>query len=118
MNMFCQSGKFFGDKTWRYQKRFVCTNIAPTGLGDMVLGQECGRAYKKKWWKPTFARYLLRSKSAMEVGRGIDRAVQNSFKSNISLSILAYGDVELMGDSRADNKSSLDSAALLMPYEL
>ncbi|PWA62884.1 endoribonuclease Dicer 3a [Artemisia annua] len=49
----------------------------------------------------------------MEVGQGIDkRTVQNRFKTCISLSIPAYGNVELMGDSRADKKSSLDSAAL------
>ncbi|PWA49555.1 Argonaute/Dicer protein, PAZ [Artemisia annua] len=74
---------------------------------------------KKQWPKPTFTPYLLKSKSAMEVGQGVDKkTVQNTFESRISLSIPGYGDVELMGDSRADKKSSLDSAALLMVYEL
>nr|GEX89613.1 endoribonuclease Dicer homolog 3a isoform X1 [Tanacetum cinerariifolium]GEX93376.1 endoribonuclease Dicer homolog 3a isoform X1 [Tanacetum cinerariifolium] len=74
---------------------------------------------KKQWPKPTFTSYWLKSKSAMEIGQGVDkRTAQKRFESRISLSIPAYGDVELMGDSRADKKSSLDSAALLMLYEL
>nr|GEU79919.1 endoribonuclease Dicer homolog 3a isoform X1 [Tanacetum cinerariifolium] len=58
-------------------------------------------------------------RSAMENGQGVDkRTAQNKFESRISLRIPAYGDVKLMGDLRADKKSSLDSDALLMLYEL
>ncbi|GJS00394.1 DNA repair protein RAD51 homolog 4 isoform X1 [Tanacetum coccineum] len=56
-------------------------------------------------------------KSAKGMGLKAQRPiVQNNFESHISLSIHAYDDVELMGDLRADNKSSLDSAALLILY--
>nr|GEV77910.1 hypothetical protein [Tanacetum cinerariifolium] len=47
-------------------RRFVCTNIPRTGYGGMGLGQECGRAYKKQWRKPTSTRYSLRSRSDVQ----------------------------------------------------
>ncbi|GKC88807.1 hypothetical protein Tco_1149456 [Tanacetum coccineum] len=54
---------------------------------------------------------------ALEVGEGIDkRAFQNKFESSIRLSIPSYGDVELKGDLRADNKFCLNVVALIMLY--
>ncbi|GJR29215.1 hypothetical protein Tco_1105447 [Tanacetum coccineum] len=54
---------------------------------------------------------------AMEVGEGIDkRAFQNKFESRIRLSVPSYGDVELKGDLRADNKFCLNVVALIMLY--
>lgn len=59
------------------------------------------------------------ARSLIECGEGADkRRVYNSFASQISLTIPDYGVIELTGDERADKKSSLDSAALCMLYEL
>lgn len=58
-------------------------------------------------------------RSLIECGEGSDkRKVYNTFASQISLTIPDYGLIELTGDERADKKSSQDSAALLMLYEL
>lgn len=42
----------------------------------------------------------------------------SSFTSTITLTIPDFGVIELSGDPRADKKSSFDSAAVLMLYEL
>lgn len=42
----------------------------------------------------------------------------NSFESMITLTIPNFGKIELTGEARADKKSSFDSAALVMLYEL
>ncbi|KAK4365008.1 hypothetical protein RND71_016366 [Anisodus tanguticus] len=74
---------------------------------------------KLQWPMPSFESIERRSKSLIECGEGSDqRKVYNSFASQISLTIPNYGLIELTGDERADKKSSLDSASLLMLYEL
>lgn len=55
----------------------------------------------------------------MEIGEGTERKKGFiSFVSNITLNIPRFGTIECTGDARADKKSSLDSAALVMLYEL
>lgn len=55
----------------------------------------------------------------MEIGEGDDKkSAFNSFESRITLTIPNSGVLELTGEPRADKKSSYDSAALLMLYEL
>ncbi|KAM3218378.1 endoribonuclease Dicer 3a [Capsicum annuum] len=74
---------------------------------------------KLQWPMPSFESVERKSKSLIECGEGADkRRVYNSFASQISLTIPDYGVIELTGDERADKKSSLDSAALCMLYEL
>nr|XP_043620815.1 endoribonuclease Dicer homolog 3a [Erigeron canadensis] len=74
---------------------------------------------KMQWPMPTFTPSEQKSRSLIEIGEGVDkRTAFNSFESCISLTIPAYGVIELTGDPRADKKSSFDSAALLMLYEL
>ncbi|GJW78864.1 endoribonuclease Dicer homolog 3a isoform X1 [Tanacetum coccineum] len=74
---------------------------------------------KMQWPMPTFTPSERKSKKLLEFGEGEDkRTAFNSFEAQISLTIPGYGDIELKGDKRADKKSSYDSAALLMLYEL
>ncbi|KAH0698362.1 hypothetical protein KY285_015597 [Solanum tuberosum] len=74
---------------------------------------------KLQWPMPSFESIERTSKSLIECGEGSDkRKVYNTFASQISLTIPDYGLIELTGDERADKKSSLDSAALHMLYEL
>nr|XP_019070569.1 endoribonuclease Dicer homolog 3a isoform X1 [Solanum lycopersicum] len=74
---------------------------------------------KLQWPMPSFESTERTSKSLIECGEGSDkRKVYNTFASRISLTIPDYGLIELTGDERADKKSSLDSAALHMLYEL
>ncbi|XP_060208248.1 endoribonuclease Dicer homolog 3a isoform X1 [Lycium barbarum] len=74
---------------------------------------------KLQWPMPSFESVERKSKSLIECGEGPDkRKVYNTFASQISLTIPDYGLIELTGDERADKKSSLDSASLLMLYEL
>lgn len=55
----------------------------------------------------------------MEFGEGSERRTGfNSFWSNIILQIPNAGSIECEGDARADKKSSLDSASLVMLKEL
>jgi endoribonuclease Dicer len=42
----------------------------------------------------------------------------NSYVSRVTLHIPKFGSLECTGDARADKKSSFDSAALEMHYEL
>lgn len=58
-------------------------------------------------------------RSLIEFGDGSEKKEGfNSFSSRIVLHIPNSGVIELSGDHRADKKSSLDSAALYMLYEL
>lgn len=59
---------------------------------------------------------LNRCRTPMLVGDG--KKVFNSFVSKISLHIPNVAVIELTGETRADKKSSQDSAALIMLYEL
>ncbi|KAI3687844.1 hypothetical protein L1987_81547 [Smallanthus sonchifolius] len=74
---------------------------------------------KMQWPMPILTSSEQKSKTLIEVGEGVDkRTAFNSFESRISLTIPNYGIIELTGEPRADKKSSFDSAALLMLYEL
>ncbi|XP_024966955.1 endoribonuclease Dicer homolog 3a isoform X2 [Cynara cardunculus var. scolymus] len=74
---------------------------------------------KMQWPIPTLTPSEQKSRSLIEIGEGVEkRTAFNSFESHISLTIPDYGVIELTGDPRADKKSSFDSAALLMLYEL
>ncbi|KAL8216944.1 hypothetical protein R6Q57_023781 [Mikania cordata] len=74
---------------------------------------------KMQWPMPILTSSEQKSKTQIEIGEGADkRTAFNSFESLISLTIPNYGVIELTGDPRADKKSSYDSAALLMLYEL
>ncbi|KAI3514025.1 hypothetical protein L1887_12341 [Cichorium endivia] len=74
---------------------------------------------KMQWPIPNFTASEQRSKSLVEFGEGEEKRTGfNSFESRISLTIPGYGVIQLIGDPRADKKSSSDSAALLMLYEL
>ncbi|KAK1429456.1 hypothetical protein QVD17_11665 [Tagetes erecta] len=74
---------------------------------------------KMQWPMPILTTSEQKSKTLIEIGEGVDkRTAFNSFETHISLTIPNYGVVELVGEPRADKKSSFDSAALLMLYEL
>ncbi|KAI3822542.1 hypothetical protein L1987_10133 [Smallanthus sonchifolius] len=74
---------------------------------------------KMQWPMPVLTSSEQKSKTLIEVGEGVDkRTAFNSFESRISLTIPNYSIIELTGEPRADKKSSFDSAALLMIYEL
>ncbi|KAK9055311.1 hypothetical protein SSX86_026393 [Deinandra increscens subsp. villosa] len=74
---------------------------------------------KMQWPVPTFNSSEQKSKTPIEFGEGVDKKTAfNSFESRISLTIPNYGVIELTGEPRADKKSSFDSAAVLMLYEL
>lgn len=59
-----------------------------------------------------------RSAIEFDEGGGEKRMGFNSFVSKINLTIPKFGVLEVTGDPRADKKSSFDSAALHMLYEL
>ncbi|XP_007012461.2 PREDICTED: endoribonuclease Dicer homolog 3 [Theobroma cacao] len=74
---------------------------------------------KLLWPMPTFTATEHKSSTLMEIGEGTERKKGFiSFVSNITLNIPRFGTIECTGDARADKKSSLDSAALVMLYEL
>ncbi|KAM4130309.1 hypothetical protein ACJW30_01G091100 [Castanea mollissima] len=74
---------------------------------------------KVQWPMPTFNSTENKSRSPIEFGEGSEiRNGFNSFVSRISLHIPKFGSMECTGDARADKKSALDSAALVMLYEL
>ncbi|XP_020549446.1 endoribonuclease Dicer homolog 3a isoform X2 [Sesamum indicum] len=70
---------------------------------------------KLQWPMPAFDTMEQKSRTPIQIG---DRTGFNSFKSQISLTIPDFGKIELIGEARADKKSSFDSAALVMLYEL
>ncbi|XP_059458543.1 endoribonuclease Dicer homolog 3 [Corylus avellana] len=74
---------------------------------------------KVQWPMPTFKSTEKKSSTPIEFGEGSEiRTGFNSYVSRIILHIPKYGSLECTGDARADKKSSLDSAALAMLYEL
>ncbi|XP_073304359.1 endoribonuclease Dicer homolog 3b isoform X1 [Primulina huaijiensis] len=70
---------------------------------------------KLQWPLPSFDTMEQKSRTLIQFGniKGF-----NSFESEISLAIPDFGVIKLTGEARADKKSSFDSAALLMMYEL
>ncbi|XP_057810425.1 endoribonuclease Dicer homolog 3a-like [Salvia miltiorrhiza] len=68
-----------------------------------------------QWPAPSFQTTEEKSRMAFTFG---DTTSFCSFESQISLTIPNSGKLELMGEARGDKKSSYDSAALLMLYEL
>ncbi|KAL8499337.1 hypothetical protein ACS0TY_022353 [Phlomoides rotata] len=69
-----------------------------------------------QWPLPAFDTKEQKSRTPIQFGGGTTGFC--SFESQISLSIPDFGQIELTGEARADKKSSFDSAALLMLYEL
>ncbi|KAL3819081.1 hypothetical protein ACJIZ3_004986 [Penstemon smallii] len=70
---------------------------------------------KLQWPMPTFEAMEQKFRSLVQFG---DTTGFNSFESEISLTVPEVGVIKLKGEARADKKSSFDSAALLMMYEL
>ncbi|GFP81473.1 endoribonuclease dicer homolog 3 [Phtheirospermum japonicum] len=70
---------------------------------------------KLQWPMPSFETTEQKSRTPMQLG---DTMGFNSFESRISLTIPGFGKIELKGEARADKKSSFDSAALHVLYEL
>ncbi|PIN18424.1 hypothetical protein CDL12_08924 [Handroanthus impetiginosus] len=70
---------------------------------------------KLQWPMPTFNTMEQKSRTLIQIG---DTTGFNSFESQISLHIPDFGKIELIGEARTDKKSSFDSAALVMLYEL
>ncbi|KAL0327604.1 UNVERIFIED_CONTAM: Endoribonuclease Dicer3 [Sesamum angustifolium] len=70
---------------------------------------------KLQWPMPAFDPMEQKSRTPIQIG---DTTGFNSFTSQISLTIPDFGKIELIGEARADKKSSFDSAALVMLYEL
>lgn len=70
---------------------------------------------KLQWPLPSFDTMEQKSRTPIQFGnvKGF-----NSYESEISLTIPDFGVIKLTGEARADKKSSFDSAALLMMYEL
>nr|XP_027084395.1 endoribonuclease Dicer homolog 3-like [Coffea arabica] len=72
-----------------------------------------------QWPMPTFHTTERKSRSQMVIGEGSEqRTGFNSFESDITLIIPNSATIVVKGDQRADKKSSFDSAALTMLYEL
>ncbi|KAK4422330.1 Endoribonuclease Dicer3a [Sesamum alatum] len=70
---------------------------------------------KLQWPMPAFDPMEQKSRTPIQIG---DTMGFISFKSQIGLTIPDCGKIELIGEARADKKSSFDSAALVMLYEL
>ncbi|XP_023522027.1 endoribonuclease Dicer homolog 3-like [Cucurbita pepo subsp. pepo] len=74
---------------------------------------------KLQWPMPTFNTVENKSRVLIDIGEGSERRKGfNSYLSNIILQIPNAGCIECKGDARADKKSSLDSASLVMLEEL
>ncbi|KAF2285071.1 hypothetical protein GH714_037745 [Hevea brasiliensis] len=74
---------------------------------------------KGEWTRPTFQTTETKSRTPIIFGEGSERRESFiSFISKITLNIPFYGIIECAGDPRPDKKSSFDSAALAMLYEL
>ncbi|XP_015572953.2 endoribonuclease Dicer homolog 3 [Ricinus communis] len=71
---------------------------------------------KVQWTTPTYSSTENKSSTPILFDEGIER--YNSFVSTITLNIPFYGTIECTGDPRPDKKSSCDTAALAMLYEL
>ncbi|CAL8995994.1 unnamed protein product [Prunus brigantina] len=72
---------------------------------------------KQQWKRPDFESSETKSRTPIDFGEG-SSAHFSSFVSKITLHIPNFGDIECTGDARPDKKSSEDSAALAMLYEL
>ncbi|KZV28338.1 endoribonuclease Dicer3a [Dorcoceras hygrometricum] len=70
---------------------------------------------KLQWPMPSFDTIEQKSRTLIQFG---DIKGFNSFESEISLTIPGFGVIKITGEARADKKSSFDSAALMMMYEL
>lgn len=107
-----------------------CSDVSNTSIAIPVIGSIdlkkggprtslydlCKRL---QWPMPRFTSTEHKSRSLIEFGDGSEKKEGfNSFSSRIVLHIPNSGVIELSGDHRADKKSSLDSAALYMLYEL
>ncbi|XVE70817.1 hypothetical protein DITRI_Ditri10aG0101000 [Diplodiscus trichospermus] len=74
---------------------------------------------KLLWPMPTFKSTEQKSSAPMEIGEGLERKKGFiRFVSKITLNVPRFSIIECTGDARADKKSSCDSAALVMLYEL
>ncbi|XP_022754727.1 endoribonuclease Dicer homolog 3 isoform X2 [Durio zibethinus] len=74
---------------------------------------------KLLWPMPTFKATEHKSGTPVEIGNGAERKKGFvTFVSKITLNVPRFGIIECTGDARADKKSSWDSAALAMLYEL
>ncbi|OAY54204.1 endoribonuclease Dicer homolog 3 isoform X4 [Manihot esculenta] len=74
---------------------------------------------KVEWTRPTFQTTENKSRTPITFGDGSEMKHSfTSFVSKITLNIPVYGMIECTGDPRPDKKSSFDSAALAMLYEL
>ncbi|OMO86445.1 hypothetical protein COLO4_21161 [Corchorus olitorius] len=75
---------------------------------------------KLLWRMPTFEAMVTENKSSapMEIGGAEIKKGSKIFVSKITLHVPQFGIIECFGDARADKKSSSDSAALNMLYEL
>ncbi|KAK4283890.1 hypothetical protein QN277_000793 [Acacia crassicarpa] len=72
-----------------------------------------------QWPMPTFDSTEQKQRTLFEFGEGAERRKGYiCFMSSIQLCIPNYGNINCKGESRADKKSSLDSAALEMLHEL
>ncbi|XP_050220026.1 endoribonuclease Dicer homolog 3 isoform X2 [Mercurialis annua] len=71
---------------------------------------------KLQWTMPSFKTTEQKSSTLISFGEGIER--YNCFVSKITLTVPEYATIECTGDRKPDKKSSLDSAALSMLYEL
>ncbi|MCL7031503.1 hypothetical protein MKW94_015389 [Papaver nudicaule] len=72
-----------------------------------------------QWSMPTFQFEEYKSKTEMVFGEGPDKRTGfNAYTATITLSIPNSNAIILAGEQKADKKTSMDSAALLMLYEL
>ncbi|KAF5179568.1 Endoribonuclease dicer-like protein [Thalictrum thalictroides] len=74
---------------------------------------------RMQWPMPTFNSTEQQSRSPVQFGSGSESRIGfNIFASKIKLHVPNFGAIELSGEETADKKSSQDSAALTMLYEL
>ncbi|PIA43114.1 hypothetical protein AQUCO_02000511v1 [Aquilegia coerulea] len=74
---------------------------------------------RMQWPMPTFNSTEQQSRSPVQFGSGSESRIGfNIFASKIKLHVPNFGAIELTGEETADKKSSQDSAALTMLYEL
>ncbi|KAF5743147.1 Ribonuclease III putative isoform 1 [Tripterygium wilfordii] len=74
---------------------------------------------KVQWPVPVFDTIEHKSRTPIEFGEGPEKKTGfSSFESKVTLHIPGFGVVECMGEPKADKKSSFDSAAIFLLYEL
>ncbi|KAK4485843.1 hypothetical protein RD792_008490 [Penstemon davidsonii] len=107
------------DHIWDSSKNSKKLEIPVVPPVDMKKGGPRTSLYalckKLQWPMPAFEPMEQKFRSLVQFG---DTTGFNSFESEISLTVPEFGIVKLTGEARADKKSSFDSAALLMMYEL